>query len=65
MFEQTLRMCGDARIEPFATNEDALTVELEAFAENNWVALAQEAGEPVDKNAWEAYDRANKGDQQR
>jgi hypothetical protein len=57
MFEKTLELCRQGNIEPFAHNEEALTVELEAFRENDWKALARMAGEPFDQSAWEAYDR--------
>jgi hypothetical protein len=57
MMEKTLEMCREGRIEPFAHDEEALTVELKAFAENDWKALARMAGEPFDEPAWEAYAR--------
>jgi hypothetical protein len=57
MFEKTLEMCREGRIEPFARDEEALQVDLQAFCENDWKALARMAGEPFDQAACEEYDR--------
>ena len=57
VFTELADLCARAGIEPHASDPDQIALELDAFDKNDWAALAEMAGEPVNEAAWDGYAR--------
>ena len=57
VFSELADLSVKAGIEPYASDPDQIALELGAFDENDWGALAEMVGEPVNEAAWEGYGR--------